>query len=230
MALQKHLRDAGGAAKVAIDLERWMRVEQVGVRAATVRHVEAEFASRSEQRREQLVRTIAVTQARPEVDAPGERPAGAVVAAGVEEFAAGARQFGRVVQGDLVVRMESVHRRGVPMGRLKFGIRFKPFLQTAVGTYLIRREPGAFQGQFTAQVGVHTKGFGGGDSIGEEFAQQLHFKGRTETDVRALTVGQAERIFRRVRWARDEPVPFGFHDEVVEVEQSGFFQDRVRPA
>ena len=71
------------AAEVAVDLERRMRVEEVGQRAVL------------EQVRQQVVGVVAVVEAGPEVDLPGHAPAGAAVAAAFERLACGGGQFGR---------------------------------------------------------------------------------------------------------------------------------------
>ncbi len=69
VALEQHLRDAGRAAEVAVNLKRRMGVEEVRERVPGQRFDE------------HLVRVIAVEEARPEIDFPRLAPAGAPVAA-----------------------------------------------------------------------------------------------------------------------------------------------------
>ena len=56
------------------------------------------------------------------------------------------------------------------MMRLGLGIRLQPFLETAIGTDLIWREPGAFFSQFLPQFFVHTQNFRSAHRISEELA------------------------------------------------------------
>ena len=70
VALRQHLDDAGGGAEVAVDLERRVGVEQVGVDAAPAAIVRRAGVDEGEQPRQQLERALAVEQARPLVDLP----------------------------------------------------------------------------------------------------------------------------------------------------------------
>ena len=89
-ALQQHLGNAGGAAEVAIDLERRMCVEQVRIGALG-----------RKQQLQDAVRMLAVGQPRPQVQTPADAPAGGVVAANLQRTPRGSRQLGRVAQVDL---------------------------------------------------------------------------------------------------------------------------------
>ena len=85
--LHEHLRDAGGHAEVAVDLERRVGVEEVGVDAAPARVVRARRVDEAEQVADQPVRPVPVAEASPQVHLPGHRPAGAVVAPQLERAA-----------------------------------------------------------------------------------------------------------------------------------------------
>ena len=78
VALRQHLDDAGGGAEVAVDLERRVGVEQVGVDAAAAAIVRRAGVDEGEQPRQQLERALAIEQPRPLVDLPGQAPAGAL--------------------------------------------------------------------------------------------------------------------------------------------------------
>ena len=117
----------------------------------------------------------------------------------------------------------------MPVGRLRLGIRLQPLLQTAVGSDLVRREAGALRQQFAAQRRIHTEHFRGARGVAEQLAQQLHIDGRAEAEMRHLAIGQLEAVLRGIRRTRDEPVVLGFLDEIVEVEERCFFQDRIGP-
>src|SRR5204863_7970963 len=63
VALHEHLGDRRGAAEVAVDLKRRVRVEHVGVRPLG-----------TEQEFQDVVRVIAVAKPGPEIDSPSSRP------------------------------------------------------------------------------------------------------------------------------------------------------------
>ena len=92
VGLHQHLRDAGGHAEVAVDLEGRVGVEQVGVDAAAARVARARRVDEPEQVADEAVRVVAVAEARPQVDLPGHRPAGAVVARAAPASAAPPRR------------------------------------------------------------------------------------------------------------------------------------------
>lgn len=66
MGLEEHLGDAGGRAEVAIDLEGWVGVEEVGVETASA----LDSANRCEEVAEDFVGVVAIQEACPEVDLP----------------------------------------------------------------------------------------------------------------------------------------------------------------
>ena len=68
MTLQQHLGDAGGPAQIAIDLERRMGAEQVGIGAGTMGAIQ--LNGRLQQLSQEMIRMVALTQARPETEFP----------------------------------------------------------------------------------------------------------------------------------------------------------------
>ena len=116
-ALHQQLRDAGGAAQVAVDLKRRVQVEHVRQRALR------------EQEPQVGVRALAVTEPGPQRHPPGRRPAGAAVAAQLEARLRGGRERGRALDVDALPGIQRVEVRDVAMCRLRFGVVLDPFLQ-----------------------------------------------------------------------------------------------------
>src|SRR4029434_3994770 len=90
------LRDSGRAPKVAVDLERWMGVEHVRVGPL-----------RTEQEFQDLIRVIAVTESRPQIDSPSRRPAGGLIAAKLQRAPNGGGQLRGAADVDVVPRKEA---------------------------------------------------------------------------------------------------------------------------
>src|SRR3546814_17186712 len=74
--------DPCSAAEIAVDLEGRMGVEHVGI-----------GAFRSQEEAQYVMRAVPLAQPRPEIDAPGRRPAGGAVAAYLQRAAG--REIGR---------------------------------------------------------------------------------------------------------------------------------------
>ena len=68
MALQQHLGNASRAAEVAVDLERWMGTEKIGIGACTVASVKMD--SGLEEVPQKMIGMVAIMKARPEADLP----------------------------------------------------------------------------------------------------------------------------------------------------------------
>ena len=107
VALHQHLAEAGRGAKITVDLERWMGVEEVRIHPATAISIDG-FRSPDhvEQTAEHCVRVIAVPQPGPEIDFPGAAPASAFVAAGLQGNAGGFGQFRGGCPGDLATGIQ----------------------------------------------------------------------------------------------------------------------------
>src|SRR5262245_53294419 len=124
MALQEHFADAGHAAEVAVDLKRGMCVEKIGIRSL-----------RAEQEAQDRVRVIPFQKTCPQVEAPGDAPAGGVVTTNLQRFARGRRQLGRLLECDLTAREKTVEVRDVPVVDLRCREVpiFEPLLQLTGG-------------------------------------------------------------------------------------------------
>ena len=71
MALQQHLGDACRAAEVAVDLERRMGTEKVGIGACTMASVKSNGGL--EEVPQKMIGMVAIMEARPETDCPSPR-------------------------------------------------------------------------------------------------------------------------------------------------------------
>ncbi len=150
VALQQHLGHAGGVAEVAVDLERRVGVEQVGVKAAAAHHHLRRPHGR-EQVADDRVGVVAVAHARPEVDLPAHRPAGGLVAAQLQRARPPRATARAWLRGDLVARVEAVQVRQVAVLRLALGEVLVPLLQLPAGPDLVRRQLGQLGRQLLAE-------------------------------------------------------------------------------
>ena len=94
VALQQHLRDPGGRAEIAVDLERRMRVEQVREQPRLVLLVRR----RHDQVLQNLVSVVAVEEPRPQIQLPAHRPSRRRVAAENQRLPRRLEQVGRAVR------------------------------------------------------------------------------------------------------------------------------------
>ncbi len=117
----------------------------------------------------------------------------------------------------------------MPVMRLGFAIRLEPFLQAAIGSDLIGREPGALLRQFALQFLIQAEQLRGAGRIAEQLPQLLHVDGRAHADIDRPAIGEEKGIFRRVRGAGHQPFVHRFFPDVVEIELRAAFQNRIRP-
>src|SRR5690606_7783581 len=103
LILHQHLDDASGRAEVAVDLEGWVGVEQVGVNSTTFSPLPA---GQGQQALQQAIRSITVVQTSPEVDLPRLRPSRPLVTAHLERLTGGREELRRVERVDLRPRMQ----------------------------------------------------------------------------------------------------------------------------
>ena len=68
MTLHQEFSDAGRPAEIPVDLERGMRVKEIGITARTT-------LRRTQQHLDQPIRMITIEESRPEVDLPAQAPA-----------------------------------------------------------------------------------------------------------------------------------------------------------
>ena len=102
---------------------------------------------------EHAVGVVAVAEPGPEVDLPGERPAGAAVAAEFERLAGGGEQLGRVGR-DLLAGEDAPQMRDVAVAVLGVVLVFEPFLELAVLADLVGRDPAAEFDELGAEFGI----------------------------------------------------------------------------
>ena len=134
VALQQHLGDGRRAAEVAVDLERRVRVEHVGIGALG-----------AEQELQDVVGVVAVGEPRPEIDPPRRRPARRLIAANFERPFHGRGELRRAPDVDVVAGKQAEQVRDMPvmdLGRLHVPV-VEPFLQLAGAADLQRRQPRA---------------------------------------------------------------------------------------
>ena len=86
MALQQHFGNAGCAAEVAVNLERRMGTEEIGVGAGMMTACAVD--SGLQQILQQQISVVAVTEPRPKANLPSPRPARSLVAATEQGLAA----------------------------------------------------------------------------------------------------------------------------------------------
>ncbi|MNL45979.1 hypothetical protein D3C87_1686610 [compost metagenome] len=106
--MQEHFGYSGGGAHIPVELERRVCAQKVGVGTAAVGHIGTLVGYGPQHAFEEFVRTVTILQTRPEVDFPGQRPAGTFVATGIEAHARGFR-FGRGLGNrNLLARMQCI--------------------------------------------------------------------------------------------------------------------------
>ena len=102
VALDEHFTVSGGCSKVAIDLERRMRIEQVWIYTGTALAVDSfRLTNHSQQISQHGVGAIAIPESGLEIDFPGATPTGALLAAGVQGNAGCLGQLRRTRPRDL---------------------------------------------------------------------------------------------------------------------------------
>ena len=161
VALEEHLGDAGRGAEVAVDLERRMGVEEVGVGAAL------------ELLAEHLVGVVAVEESRPEVDLPRLAPARAAVAAARQRHFGARRQLRVRRRRDLApgVQGEQVRDVAVPvLGVVAVG---HPLLELSPFADLRPYQLAAQRRQTVAIRLVFAQRIGRVDGVGEEVPHDL---------------------------------------------------------
>ena len=119
VALQEHLCDGSGSAKVTVDLKGWVGVEKI-----RQRHL-------AQQVSEQLVCAITVVKPSPEVHFPCHAPALAAVAAPFKRLEGGFVVLRRVVPIDLRSGVQAKKMRHMAVFGIFLFVVFDPFLNTA---------------------------------------------------------------------------------------------------
>jgi len=123
MTLHQCLAHARHAAEVAVNLKRWMRIEQV---------VQSRFGN---QRLHVLAHLVAVTEPRPKADDPRAAPPRMPATMRETPFdrrARGARERGRAAHGDLITRKQREELRDMTMAGFRLVVGFRPLLNLTV--------------------------------------------------------------------------------------------------
>src|SRR5215203_1617050 len=123
VALHQHLRHAGRAAKVAVDLEWRVIVQQI--RKSRI----------GQQCNDVVVCEITFFKPRPEIDYPCPAPSGVAASGGLPPFERGTSRTGklrRTAESNAVVRMKSEKVRDMTMARIRLVVIFEPFLELAM--------------------------------------------------------------------------------------------------
>src|SRR5690606_18348949 len=179
LALQQHLGDSGGCSKISINLKGWMIVPENGQ------------GTRGELITEQLVRAITIEQARPQINLPGLRPAGAAIAARIQRSTRARQQFFIFFVIDLTPRVQRKQMGHMAMIIVRIIKILLPFLQLTPGTdakpriQLRQRLTDALLKSGIAQL------FRSSVGIGEEIKNDLLRHGRSHREV---------PVFRRIAW------------------------------
>ena len=225
MTLHEQFSDAGGIAKVAVDLKWRVRVEQVPIEAAAL-HRGFRGAHEVEEILDDFVGVVAVQHAGPEIDFPAHGPTGGFVAAEFEGAGDGAEKFGRGVGGDLVAGVEAVKVGQVAVLGVGLFVIRAPLQQLAAGAHAVGGEAGEFVAELGDESGIAAQHLGGGDGAGEEFADDRVVHGGAGGDRGAAAIGREEGVFWRRADGGDElAVVVGY--EPVGAELGRALHDRV---
>ena len=142
VALQQHLRHARGVAEVAVNLERRVRVEQVGIRPAVGVLLLLLVAGQQLQHvAYYLIGVVAVKHTRPEVHLPADAPARSLVSALQQRVLCGLEQRRVLVRRNLVAGVKSVQVGYVAVLVAWVVNVLKPLLQLVVAAHLHGRQP-----------------------------------------------------------------------------------------
>ena len=134
MALQEHFGHASSEAKVAVNLEWRVSVEEIGVEpAADINcHIVLGGGDREKQLSDESKGALAIAESRMEVDFPRKRPTGSFISSQFK-CAPSSSHKRRIFAGNLGSGMESVEVRNVTMvvGRIIDVV--EPFLKQVRG-------------------------------------------------------------------------------------------------
>src|SRR5579864_4278877 len=119
--------------------------------------------------------------------------------------------------------------RSVAMVRLSFFEIFQPFLYLAVFADLYWRQLCSRGKQSIAEFGVCIKDGCRLNTRREQPIHQLAVTGRSHRNAAAVTIWRKKDIFRRNRWAGDQPVILRVRDHVVEKKLSRALQNGIGP-
>ena len=141
VALYQHLSYAGSTAKVAINLERRMGIEEVGIGAAIgIGARLAIIGKKTEHVGDNLEGVVTIEHTRPEIDLPSQAPTCCHVTTLIQGISCSSEEVGVSVGGHLVGGIESVEMRDMTMLILGIVGILKSLLQLSMTTYLHGRK------------------------------------------------------------------------------------------
>ena len=130
-------------AKVAINLERWMRIEEVGEGASIgIFSLHTLVGKNAQHVADDLERMVSVLHTRPEVGLPAKAPSRGLIAALFERLACCGKELGSTRGADLIRWIKAVEMRDVTMLVVRIVDVFQPFLQLSILAHLHRRQLG----------------------------------------------------------------------------------------
>ena len=142
LALHQHLGNACRATEIAIDLERRMSVEEVGVGAAAqlgfVRHIA--FVRQTQLVLDELVGMVAIEETSPQTDTPAHCPTCRDVATMFEADLCRLGEVGRIACRNAIAGEKAVEMTHMTMVVGGIVPILDPFLQLSPRTYLHRSE------------------------------------------------------------------------------------------
>src|SRR5215470_17660631 len=103
MTLQQHFRDSSRTTKVAVYLERRMRIEKIWERIPRKRFDK------------HFVRVVTIEKARPKIDFPGFAPSGAAVATKNERLLRSSAEFRRAARCNFPAGKQTPKMRAMTM-------------------------------------------------------------------------------------------------------------------
>ncbi len=212
MALHQHLGDGGGGSEVAVNLERWVGVEEVGQRFV------------AQEVGEEFVGAVAIAETGPEVDFPGEGPAGGTVTADIQRLAGGGEEVGGG-WSDLVGREETVEVGDVAVTLVGLRVFLDPFHEASVAGDADGCQSAQGILATATEGGIGTEDLFRSDAVFQKFADDLEVHGGTIGEDGGAAVREEEFVFGRVRGIGDQfsgdGAASGGFDEEIENELGG---------
>ena len=137
MALKQHLANTGSKAKIAVNLEWRVGIQQVGIGAplGIIPHL-AVVGKQMEHVPDDAVGMVAIQQPGPEIDFPPKAPAGGHVATLPQRRGGCLEQFGMTVGRNLIGGIQTVKVGHVPMLVGRVVSVNEPLLQLPVAAHL----------------------------------------------------------------------------------------------
>jgi hypothetical protein len=128
--LDDHFNNACSTPKIAVDLKWWVSIEQIAIAPL-----------RAQQQFEHRVSVFAFTEPRPQIEAPGDGPAGCFIAPKLQRASSGGGQVRRLVQRDLMAGIKAIEVGHVAVIHFRCAEVpvVQPFLQLPAAAHLVTR-------------------------------------------------------------------------------------------